>query len=76
MGSMARIAVGVFELAVLMAAGAGGQSDAQKKYPKMAPIDEYLMNQDAEIAMARTAAPVAISRDATVLVLTRKGHPL
>jgi uncharacterized membrane protein YedE/YeeE len=31
MGSVASIAVGVFALAVLMAAGAGGQSDARKK---------------------------------------------
>jgi hypothetical protein len=43
----------------------------KKKYPKMAPIDEYLMNRDAEIPLARSAAPQAISKDATVL--TRKG---
>jgi hypothetical protein len=73
MGSMVRIAAGVLLLLTFVAAGASGQSDPQKKYPKMAPIAEYLMNRDAEIAMARTAAPVAISRDATVLVLTRKG---
>jgi hypothetical protein len=73
MGSIARIGVGVLVLAVLAAAGANAQSDMKKKYPRMAPIDEYLMNRDAEIAMARSAAPVAVSRDATVLVLTRKG---
>jgi hypothetical protein len=49
MGSMAGIAVGVFALAVLMAAGANGQSDSQKKYRKMAPIDEYLMNRDGRL---------------------------
>ena len=40
---------------------------------KMRPIDEYLMDRDAEIALARSAAPEAISKDASVLVLTRTG---
>ncbi|NID15830.1 hypothetical protein HBF32_10215 [Luteibacter yeojuensis] len=41
----------------------------------MAPIDQYLMaDRDAEIALARSAAPASISRDATVLVLGRKGY--
>ncbi|HEV2195420.1 MAG TPA: hypothetical protein VGR55_07540 [Candidatus Acidoferrum sp.] len=43
-------------------------------YPKMAPVEQYLMDRDAEIALARTAAPESISRDATVLVLGRRGH--
>ena len=43
-------------------------------YPKMAPIEQYLMNRDAEIALARSAAPDAISHDASVLVLTRHGY--
>jgi hypothetical protein len=40
----------------------------------MAPIQQYLMDRDAEIALARSAAPDSISRDATVLVLTRHGY--
>lgn len=40
----------------------------------MAPLEQYLMQRDAEIALARTAAPEAISRDATVLVLGRHGY--
>jgi hypothetical protein len=40
---------------------------------KMAPIEQYLMDRNAEIALARSAAPKAISGDATVLVLTRSG---
>jgi hypothetical protein len=32
------------------------------------------MDRDAEIALARSAAPEAISRDATVLVLGRRGY--
>lgn len=42
-------------------------------YPKMAPVEQYLMDRDAEMALARTAAPESISRDATVLVLGRRG---
>jgi len=43
-------------------------------YPKMVPIDQYLMtDQSAEIALARSAAPDSISRDAEVLVLGRHG---
>ena len=39
--------------------------DAVTPYPKMAPIDQYLMtDQSAEIALARSAAPESTSRDA------------
>jgi hypothetical protein len=40
----------------------------------MAPLEEYLMDRDAEIALAKSAAPARISNDATVLVLTKKGY--
>jgi hypothetical protein len=43
-------------------------------YPRMAPIERYLMDRNAEIALARSAAPEAISRHATVLVLGRHGY--
>ncbi len=40
----------------------------------MGPVDPYLMaDRNAEIALARSAAPLSISADATVLVLTRHG---
>ena len=40
----------------------------------MGPVDPYLMaNREAEVALARSAAPPSISADATVLVLTRHG---
>jgi hypothetical protein len=49
--------------------------DVTTPYPKMAPIDQYLMaNREAEIALARSAAPDSISHDATILVLGRKGY--
>ena len=41
-----------------------------EKYTKMAPIDQYLMeDRPAEIALARSAAPASISQDAEVMVL-------
>jgi hypothetical protein len=43
-------------------------------YPAMAPLDQYLMDRSAEIALAKSAAPPAIADKATVLVLTRHGY--
>jgi hypothetical protein len=40
----------------------------------MAPLQQYLMPRDAEIALARSAAPPSISADATVLVLGAHGY--
>ena len=53
-----------------------GQAQAPKKaYPNMAPLDEYLMaDRNAEIALARSAAPDAISGDAKIMVLGRHGY--
>src|SRR6202522_275901 len=48
--------------------------EAATSYPTMAPIEQYLMARDAEIALARSAAPDAISHDASVIVLTRHGY--
>ena len=51
-----------------------GQSKTPKTaYPTMAPLDQYLMaGRNAEIALARSAAPEAVS--AKVLVLGRHGY--
>jgi hypothetical protein len=46
--------------------------DTKSPYPTMAPIEQYRMDRDAEIALARTAAPASISRDAEILVLGQK----
>src|SRR3954467_5189321 len=44
------------------------------RYPKMAPIEQYLMaDRGAEIALARSAAPESISRNAEVRALGRHG---
>jgi len=48
--------------------------DAKNPYPSMAPIEKYLMDRDAEIALARSAAPSSISGDATVAILGKNGY--
>jgi len=49
--------------------------DVKTPYPNMAPVDQYLMeDRGAEIALARSAAPESISRDAEILVLGRHGY--
>jgi hypothetical protein len=62
-------------VAVVGAAVVARAQDHQAAYPGMAPLDRYLMaDRDAEIAMARSAAPQAISREAKILVLGRHGY--
>jgi hypothetical protein len=49
--------------------------DDKAPYPSMAPLDQYLItDRNAEIALARSAAPPSISHDATVMVLGRHGY--
>ncbi len=43
-------------------------------YPAMAPLNEYLMPKEAEISLARSAAPAAVSGSATVMVLGQQGY--
>ena len=50
--------------------------DAKSPYPRMAPVDQYLMERNAEIALARSTAPESISRDAEVMVLRPKGYEI
>jgi hypothetical protein len=64
-------------IALLAALGAANPAPAQVaaiKYAKMVPIARYLMaDQSAEIALARSAAPESIARDAGVMVLGPRG---
>ncbi len=72
---VAMIALGTFALVIGLGELRQAQAqDATGPYPSMAPLDQYLMERNAEIAMARSAAPEAISRDADVLVLGRHGY--
>jgi hypothetical protein len=42
--------------------------------PQAPPLRDYLMARDAEVALARTAAPPSISGRATIKVLTETGY--
>jgi hypothetical protein len=48
--------------------------DHMDPYPTPAPVEQYLMDRNAEIALARSAGPASISRDATILVFSRHGY--
>lgn len=65
-------------VALMFAIVTPGRVQAQDKkdpYPSMAPLDQYLIaDRNAEVALARTAAPPSISRDAKVLVLGSHGY--
>jgi hypothetical protein len=68
-------ALGSYSMVVVLGVWSHAQAqDAKTPYPSMAPLDQYLMERNAEIALARSAAPEAISRDAEVLVLGRHGY--
>jgi hypothetical protein len=54
--------------------GAAQAQQPTTPYSKMAAVDEYLMTEAAEVALARSAAPKSISDDATVVVLKRSGY--
>jgi len=63
-----------FTLVVLLSGTWRAQAQQPDAYPKMAPLDQYLMTGEAEIALARSAAPESIAHDAEVLVLGRHGY--
>ena len=68
-------ALGTFALAItLSAAWHARAQDPKALYLKMAPLDRYLMEKNGEIALARSAAPESISRNAEVMVLGRQGY--
>jgi hypothetical protein len=62
-------------LATLLGLTAVAQADgAATPYAKMAPVADYLMPEKDEIALARSAAPAAISDNATIVVLKQHGY--
>jgi hypothetical protein len=77
---MKRKTVKMIALGFALALALGGArqaraEDAKTPYPSMAPLDQYLMaDRNAEIALARSAAPPSISRDAKVVVLGPHGY--
>jgi hypothetical protein len=69
------IAIKSFAVLVFGMASLAMAEDAPTAYAKMAPVEQYLMSdQAAEIALARSAAPESIARDADVMVLGRHGY--
>ena len=75
MRTLAIAAASVFlALATLSSAYGAAAPDAKVQYSSMAPLHLYLENRDTEIAMARSAAPETISRDATIMVLGEHGY--
>ena len=64
-----------FALTVVLATAWPRQAqDAKSAFSSMAPVDQYLMERRAEIALARSAAPESIAKDAEVFVLGPKGY--
>jgi hypothetical protein len=58
----------------ISAAPLPARAQAADPYPAMAPLDQYLISdENAEIALARSAAPASISSNAEIMVLTPKG---
>jgi hypothetical protein len=68
--------ISALQVALILAFAVPPQVAGQEKtaYPSMAPLEQYLMDRDAEIALARSAAPEALSRDAKILVLGKHGY--
>jgi len=74
MKKSATIAASTMLFVFLGLAHEASAADAKQQYTSMAPLNLYMTDRDTEIAMARSAAPEAISRDATVMVLTDHGY--
>ena len=75
--ALRKIALGSFAACVLVVADSGARAeDAKALYPKMAPVEQYMMERSAEIAMAQSAAPPSISADAEVMVMGPHGYEI
>ncbi len=61
-------------LAALAFVATGAAQAADTAYPARAPLEQYRMTSADEIALARSAAPASVSRDAEVLTLGDHGY--
>jgi hypothetical protein len=69
------VLVALLSVALRIQAQDTNRQNSNSPYPSMGPLDQYLMtDRNAEIALARTAAPKSISADASVMVLGRQGY--
>lgn len=76
MNAMGRFATKLMAWAApaFLAVASAAVANPAAPYSRMAPIDAYLMDRTQEIALAKSAAPNSISKDATILVMTRTGY--
>jgi hypothetical protein len=71
----AQLATSIVLGALAGMAAADAPTAGNSKYDGMARLDEYLIpDPHAEVALARSAAPAAISDKATLLTLNRQGY--
>jgi hypothetical protein len=63
-----------FAVVVALSASQVLAQEVKTPYPNMAPVEQYMMERDAEIVLARSAAPESISKDAEVMVMGRHGY--
>lgn len=72
------LAISVFLLSLTSPTGmierAGAEEVRKPEFQSMAPLEQYLMSKDEEIALARSAAPASISANAQILVLGKHGY--
>jgi hypothetical protein len=61
-------------LALPIAVSSARGQDTKSAYPQMAPLEQYLMQRDAEIALARSAAAQPLAGNAEIMVLGRHGY--
>jgi hypothetical protein len=76
--TVSRLAAALAPGALVMALGLAGagpvQAQAAGPYPNRAPLEQYRMASQAEVALARSAAPTGISSHAEVLTLGAQGY--
>jgi hypothetical protein len=73
--ALGKFALSSFAVFLLVGAVSGARAeDVKTPYPKMAPVEQYMMERNAEIAMALSAAPPSISADAEVMVMGPHGY--
>lgn len=70
------IAISRLALILIVGSRPAVSQDTRTPYPNMAPLEQYLTERTAELALARSAAPEAISRDADVMVLGRHSYEI
>jgi len=69
------VMVAYLSFALILGMKQGHAQAPKTAYSNMAPFDQYLMaDRNAEIALARSAAPEAISGEAKILVLGHRGY--